>query len=91
MDTVALNGQMMESLQDVAYVSEPKGIYLGIDRNEVKYKEDDIDFRYISDAIPMKPFLPASLGQYCIVPGCYKCTKKYSAFLGHQINTPFFL
>lgn len=62
MGAVALNGQMMESVQDVTYTSEPKGVYLGIDKNMVKYKEDDIDFKYVSDTIPRKPFLPASLG-----------------------------
>lgn len=64
MDTVALTGQMMESLQDGTYSSEPKGVYLGIDRNMVKYKEDDIDFRYVSDSIPKKPYMPAFLGEF---------------------------
>ncbi|KOB79192.1 Laccase-25 [Operophtera brumata] len=57
LSSVTLNGQMMESLQDVTYTSEPKSVYLGIDRNLVNYKDDDIDFRYGIVQINSKSFL----------------------------------
>ena len=57
---------MLESLQDQSPTSEVKSVYLGIDRNIVKVKDGDIDFRYISDAIPKKPFFPAAFGNYVI-------------------------
>ncbi|KAJ8722548.1 hypothetical protein PYW07_003728 [Mythimna separata] len=57
---LVVDGQMLESLQDQNHVSEVKSVYLGIDRNVVKVKDGDIDFRYISDAIPKKPFFPAA-------------------------------
>ncbi|XP_063821940.1 uncharacterized protein LOC135071964 [Ostrinia nubilalis] len=60
-DWSAVSGQMLESLQDVAEGPDPKTVYLGIDKNVVNFKENDVDFRYISDAIPKKPFYPASL------------------------------
>ncbi|KAF9421889.1 hypothetical protein HW555_002329, partial [Spodoptera exigua] len=55
-----VSGQMLESLQDQSHASEVKSVYLGIDRNIIEVKEADLDFRYISDAIPKKPFFPAA-------------------------------
>ncbi|XP_022820277.1 laccase-2-like [Spodoptera litura] len=57
---LVVSGQMLESLQDQSHASEVKSVYLGIDRNTVQVKEADLDFRYISDAIPKKPFFPAA-------------------------------
>ncbi|PZC81713.1 hypothetical protein B5X24_HaOG212157 [Helicoverpa armigera] len=57
---LVVGGQMLESLQDVSHAAEVKSVYLGIDRNVVKVKDGDIDFRYISDAIPKKAFFPAA-------------------------------
>ncbi|KAJ8725800.1 hypothetical protein PYW08_003983 [Mythimna loreyi] len=57
---LVVDGQMLESLQDQNHVAEVKSVYLGIDKNAVKVKLSDIDFRYISDAIPKKPFFPAA-------------------------------
>ncbi|KAL4714587.1 hypothetical protein ACJJTC_006633 [Scirpophaga incertulas] len=55
-------GQMLESLNDVGQSPRLKKVYLGIDRKSNNYMEYDVDFRYISDAIPKKPFYPAFLG-----------------------------
>lgn len=68
MGTDVINGQMLESLNDVIEDSniQYKSVYLSIDRNVVDAKENDNDFRYISDAIPKKPFLPAPLCEYSI-------------------------
>ncbi|KAH9637876.1 hypothetical protein HF086_013362 [Spodoptera exigua] len=57
---LVVSGQMLESLQDQSHASEVKSVYLGIDRNIIEVKEADLDFRYISDAIPKKPFFPAA-------------------------------
>lgn len=54
---------MLESLQDQSHATDVKSVYLGIDRNVIKVKDDEIDFRYISDAIPKKPYFPAPLGK----------------------------
>lgn len=58
---IILGGQMLESLYDQSHTTEVKSLYLGIDKNIVKVNENEIDFRYISDAIPKKPFFPAAL------------------------------
>lgn len=57
----------MESLYDVTFAQKPKSVYLGIDRNIVTYKDSDLDYRYISDAIPKKPHFPAALCKYCTI------------------------
>ncbi|XP_013194946.2 uncharacterized protein LOC106138359 [Amyelois transitella] len=54
-------GQQLDSLQDSSTHQKIRPVYLGIDRNVIKFKETDNDFRYISDAIPKRPFFPASL------------------------------
>lgn len=54
-------GQKLESLKDVASITEVTRVYLGIDKNIVNVSESDNDFRYISDALPKKPFFPATL------------------------------
>ncbi|CAB3242501.1 unnamed protein product [Arctia plantaginis] len=58
---IILGSQMMESLQDLSLASNVKHVYLGIDRNIIKVKETDHDFRYFIDAIPKKPYFPAPL------------------------------
>ncbi|XP_026724639.1 laccase-2-like [Trichoplusia ni] len=58
---LVVGGQMLESLQDQSHATDVKSVYLGIDRNVIKVKDDEIDFRYISDAIPKKPYFPAPL------------------------------
>ncbi|XP_075969820.1 uncharacterized protein LOC142972506 [Anticarsia gemmatalis] len=58
---IILGGQMLESLQEQSHTTEVKSVYLGVDRNIIKVKDSDIDFRYISDAIPKKPYYPAPL------------------------------
>ncbi|KAL0894088.1 hypothetical protein ABMA27_014134 [Loxostege sticticalis] len=57
----AVSGQMLESFKNAAESPDPETVYLGIDKSVVDFKEKDVDFRYISDAIPKKPFYPASL------------------------------
>lgn len=59
----AVSGQMLESFQDIAEGPAPDTVYLGIDKNLANFKDKDVDFRYISDAIPKKPFYPASLSK----------------------------
>ncbi|KAM3963142.1 uncharacterized protein ACR2FA_002903 [Aphomia sociella] len=54
-------GQTLKSTQDVAYNTPVKTIYLGIDKKMVKHEDSENDFRYISEAIPKKPFFPAAL------------------------------
>ncbi|CAH0406370.1 unnamed protein product [Chilo suppressalis] len=58
----AVYGQMLESLQEVSQDAPPEPVYLGINRKKWNIKEKDIDFRYISDAIPKKVYYPASFG-----------------------------
>lgn len=41
-----------------------KSYYLSVDRAYPKFKESDIDFRYLSDAMPKKPFYPAALCKF---------------------------
>uniref|UniRef100_A0A1E1WDK1 Plastocyanin-like domain-containing protein n=1 Tax=Pectinophora gossypiella TaxID=13191 RepID=A0A1E1WDK1_PECGO len=60
-NAAAVSGQTLKSLQDVTHVPEVKSVYLGIDKNIIQIKDSDNDFRYISDALPTKPFFPASL------------------------------
>lgn len=54
---------MLESLQPIPESPVVNSVYLGIDRNIVDFKDKDVDFRYISDAIPKKPFYPAPFGK----------------------------
>lgn len=59
---LAVYGQLLESIQEIPEVALTETVYLGIDRNKRNVPEKDIDFRYISDAIPKKPYYPASFG-----------------------------
>ncbi|XP_031768453.1 uncharacterized protein LOC113517565 [Galleria mellonella] len=54
-------GQMLESKQNVAQSTPSKTVYLSIDRKAVKHEDNENDFRYISEALPNKPFFPAAL------------------------------
>ncbi|XP_072943842.1 uncharacterized protein [Epargyreus clarus] len=55
-------GQKLQYLRDSTNAAENvKSVYLGIDRNTVKFKDSDNDYRYLSDALPTKPFYPAEL------------------------------
>ncbi|XP_050344676.1 uncharacterized protein LOC126769838 [Nymphalis io] len=56
-----ISSQQLQSYRDVPSVNSVKSIYLGIDKTHPKFKDNDIDFRYISDAVPKKPFIPAVL------------------------------
>ncbi|XP_053625627.1 uncharacterized protein LOC128683739 [Plodia interpunctella] len=56
-----VSGHQLESLLDTSTHQKVTPVYLGIDRNVIKFKDTDNEFRYISDAIPKKPFYPASL------------------------------
>lgn len=60
-DKEAITGQALHSSRDVPAVDNVKSIYLKIDRSHLRVKDDDIDFRYLSDAVPHKPFFPAAL------------------------------
>ncbi|XP_045445904.1 L-ascorbate oxidase-like [Melitaea cinxia] len=60
-DKEAISGQALHSSRDVPAVDNIKSIYLKIDRSHLRVKDDDIDFRYLSDAVPHKPFFPAAL------------------------------
>ncbi|CAG9783903.1 unnamed protein product [Diatraea saccharalis] len=55
-------GQLLKSIQEAPQDVVEETVYLGIDRKQSNIKESDIDFRYISDAIPKKPYYPASFG-----------------------------
>lgn len=57
----AITGQALHSSRDVPAVDNVKSMYLKIDRSHLRVKDDDIDFRYLSDAVPHKPFFPAAL------------------------------
>ncbi|XP_059057139.1 uncharacterized protein LOC131850794 [Achroia grisella] len=54
-------GQMLKSKQNVAYDKPLKTVYLSIDKKVVKHEDSENDFRYVSDAVPKKPFFPAAL------------------------------
>ncbi|XP_063531559.1 uncharacterized protein LOC134742378 [Cydia strobilella] len=54
-------GQNLESIQDVSNSIVDRSLILSIDRHVLQFKDTDNDYRYISDAIPKKPFFPASL------------------------------
>ncbi|KAG6448378.1 hypothetical protein O3G_MSEX005450 [Manduca sexta] len=59
---LTINGQMLESsknTKDASHSPEVKSVYLSIDKNVVNVKDND--FRYISDAIPKKPYYPAPM------------------------------
>lgn len=59
-------GQMFHSMNsdDIESDLHVTSYYLGIDKNKINFKETDNDFSYISDAIPKKPFYPASLCEF---------------------------
>ncbi|KAJ2952928.1 hypothetical protein O0L34_g7297 [Tuta absoluta] len=54
-------GQMLQSYHEVIPDSDVKSYYLGIDDKNLEFDDNDLDFRYISDALPLKPFFPAPL------------------------------
>ncbi|CAG9114637.1 unnamed protein product [Plutella xylostella] len=58
----AIHGQGLESLnEETDYGAETiKSVYLGVDRTN-DLKDEPNDFRYISDAMPKKPFFPAPI------------------------------
>lgn len=55
---------MLESYQENIFQQNVKSVYLGIDRNTVKSKDTDNDFRYYFDSVPKKPFFPAPLCKF---------------------------
>lgn len=55
---------MLEANQENKFQQNVKSIYLGIDRNTVKFKDTDNDFRYYFDTAPKKPFFPAPLCKF---------------------------
>lgn len=57
-------GQILQANKKASYSPISRSILLSIDRNTVDFKETDNDFRYISDALPKKPYFPASLCKF---------------------------
>lgn len=55
---------MLESNQENKFQQTVKSVYLGIDRNTVKFQDTDNDFRYYFDSVPKKPFFPAPLCKF---------------------------
>ncbi|CAH0721837.1 unnamed protein product, partial [Brenthis ino] len=56
-----ISGQQLQSFKDVPLAGNIKSFYLDIDKAYPKLNDGDIDFRYLSDAMPKKPFFPAAL------------------------------
>ncbi|CAH4037261.1 L-ascorbate oxidase-like [Pieris brassicae] len=54
-------GQKLISYKDVTLLPSVKSVYLGIDKHSVEVKDADLDFRYLSDVVPKKPFFPTAL------------------------------
>lgn len=55
---------MLEANVENKFQQNVKSVYLGIDRNTVKFKDTDNDFRYYFDSVPKKPFFPAPLSKF---------------------------
>ncbi|CAG4911775.1 unnamed protein product [Colias eurytheme] len=56
-----ITGQKLLSNKDANLANKIKSFYLGIDKNAIKVKDEDLDYRYISDALPKKPLYPSAL------------------------------
>ncbi|CAK1545224.1 unnamed protein product [Leptosia nina] len=54
-------GQQLLSSKDVTSKSVVKSVYLGIEKNNIAVKDNELDFRYLSDVVPKKPFFPTAL------------------------------
>lgn len=61
-------GQQLHALREASPVADVKSVYLSVDKHSPKFKDSDIDFSYRSDAMPKKPFFPAVLCKFHIVP-----------------------
>lgn len=61
--STTIYGQALEALHDSIQAPLAEKVYLGIDKNTETGSHVN-DYRYVSDAIPKKPFFPVAYGKY---------------------------